>query len=395
MSSWDNDISSAALSLAKEFSKHHRVFYFDNPFTLKDFIADFHHPKIKTRIWRFFSSKECYQHLPNLGPNFYAVTPFLTFPINFLPKNSKLYRFFLRRNRQIVQGNFQLLLEHYNIQHYIFFNSFNPFYHAITPKNLSPVLTVYQSRDDISQVTYGAKHGVQLEKEAIQDADIAFATSRELARKLRVLSECTVHHLPNAVDLTSFPYPPPTAEKPIEIGSIDKEIICFIGNIDQRVDYPLLYRLAQEHSNKILLLIGPRNDQNYHQLDFNQLPNVIFIGSKPHHQLHRYLQFVSCTIIPFVKTTLTASIYPLKINEYLAMGKPVVTTDFSEDVLSFQNTCYISSDHASFSQLITEALVQANDDKLTKKRVLFAQQNSWEARVASFWKMVAPMLYSS
>ncbi|MEM9834297.1 MAG: glycosyltransferase [Bacteroidota bacterium] len=395
MSSWDNDISSAALSLAKEFSKHHRVFYFDNPFTIKDFIADFQQPKIRTRLKRFFAAKHRYQHLPNLGINFYAITPSLTLPINFLPKGSRLYRFFLRKNRRIIQKNLQSLLQHYNVHHYIFFNSFNPFYHAILPKDQLPAFTVYQSRDDISQITYGAKHGVQLEKEAIQESDIAFATSKELARKLQSSTQSSVHHLPNAVDLDSFPYPLPKNRKPPEIASIKEPIICFVGNLDQRVDYPLLYQIAQNHPDKRLLIIGPRNDQDYHQLDFSSLPNILFIGPKPHHQLHHYLQFVSCTIIPFVRTTLTASIYPLKINEYLAMGKPVVTTDFSEDVLSFKDICHISSDHASFSQLITHAVAQTDDNELVQQRVSFAKQNSWESRVASFWEAVKPSLNHS
>lgn len=395
MSSWDNDISSAALSLAKEFSKEHRVFYFDNPFTVKDFIADFRKPKIKTRLKRFFFAKHQYQHLPNLGENFYAVTPSLTLPINFLPRESKLYRFLLKKNRRILQKNLQLLLRHYDIHHYIFFNSFNPFYHAILPKDLMPAFTVYQSRDDISQVTYGAKHGVQLEKEAIQESDIAFATSTELVRKLRYLTKCQVHHLPNAVDLSSFPYPSTNKEKPAEIALVDQDIICFVGNLDQRMDYPLLHQIALDHSDKLLLIIGPRNDRYFHELDFSILPNLLFIGPKPHDQLHHYLQFVSCTIIPFVKNELTASIYPLKINEYLAMGKPVVTTDFSVDVLSFKNICYVSTDHASFSLLINKAVAQAYDSELVHERVSFAQQNSWEARVAYFWEAVKSKLIHS
>ena len=395
MSSWDNHISSAALSLAKEFSKEQRVFYFDNPFTVKDFIVDYHKPKIKNRLKRFFSAKHRYQHLPHLGENFYAVTPSLTLPINFLPRNSKLYRYLLQKNRQILQKNLQSLLRHFDIQHYIFFNSFNPFYHGMLPKRHLPAFTVYQSRDDISQVTYGAKHGVPLEKEAIQASDVAFATSTELVRKLQSFTHCSVHHLPNAVDLTSFPYPSVNIERPSEIASVEKDIICFIGNLDQRVDYPLLHRIAQDHSDKLLLIIGPRNDRYFHELDFSSLPNLLFVGPKPHHQLHHYLRFVSCTIIPFVKNALTASIYPLKINEYLAMGKPVVTTDFSEDVLSFKDICYVSTDHESFSKLITEAVTLANDSSLIQQRVSFAQQNSWEARVRSFWKVVKPRLNHS
>ena len=387
MLSWDNEISSAAFSLAKELAKQHRVFYFDNPFTLKDFIVDFKHPKIKTRRRRFFSRQQRCQALPKLGAGFHAVTPSLTLPINFLPRGV-VYRFFLRINRRIVKRNLRQLLRQYHIGPYIFFNSFNPFYHGIATG--PPLLTVYQSRDDISQVTYGSKHGVALETEAIRASDISFATARQLARTLQARAQRPVHHLPNAVDLAAFPRSAPT-HQPRDIVGLQRPIIAYVGNLDQRVDYALLHRIATDHSDKVIACIGPRNDQPHHAYDFESLPNVVFLGPKPHHQLYRYLHFVACTIIPFVKNTLTASIYPLKINEYLAVGKPVVTTDFSEDVLGFAPVCYVAGDATSFSQMIDAAISQTNHD-LVQQRIAFAQNNSWEARIASFWQAVGPLL---
>ena len=388
MSSWDNEISSAALSLAKELAKQHRVFYFDNPFTLKDFIADYRHPKIQTRRRRFFSGQQRYQPLPQLGAGFHAVTPSLTLPINFLPPGA-VYRLFLRINRWMVGRNLRHLLRRYRVDQYVFFNSFNPFYHGIAQG--SPLLTVYQSRDDISQITYGSKHGVALEEEAIRASDISFATSRQLARQLRARAHRPVHYLPNAVDLAAFPHPTPPLAKPHDIAHLEQPIIGYVGNLDQRVDYALLHCLATDHPDKVVVCIGPRNDRGHHAYDFESLPNVLFLGPKPHDQLYRYLHFVACAIIPFVKNTLTASIYPLKINEYLAMGKPVVTTDFSEDVLGFAPVCYVAPDVASFSKMIEEAVSQT-DNELVQQRIAFAKNNSWEARIASFWQAVGPLL---
>ncbi len=388
MSSWDNEISSAALSLARELAKQHRVFYFDNPFTLKDFIADYRHPKIQSRRRRFFSGQQRCQALPHLGPGFHAVTPSLTLPINFLPRGA-VHRLFLRINHWIVGRDLRQLLKQYHIGQYIFFNSFNPFYHGIAQG--SPLLTVYQSRDDVSQITYGSKHGVALEVEAIRASDISFATSRQLARQLQARAHRPVHHLPNAVDLAAFPHPTPPLPTPHDIAHLEQPIIGYVGNLDQRVDYALLYRLATDHPDKVVVCIGPRNDRGHHTYDFESLPNVLFLGPKPHNQLYRYLHFMACAIIPFVKNTLTASIYPLKINEYLAMGKPVVTTDFSEDVRGFAPVCYIAADAASFSRMVAEAVLPTNND-LVQQRIAFAKNNSWEARIASFWQAVDPLL---
>ena len=389
MSSWDNEISSAALSLAKELAKQHRVFYFDNPFTLKDFIADYRHPKIRSRRLRFFSEQRRCQALPELGAGFHAVTPSLTLPINFLPRGA-VYRLFLRLNRWIVRRNLRNLRRRYRIERYIFFNSFNPFYHGIATG--APLLTVYQSRDDISQVTYGSKHGVALEEEAIRASDMNFATSQQLARQLQERTRRPVHHLPNAVDLAAFPRASAFLARPADIADIDRPIIGYVGNLDQRVDYNLLRRIATDHPDKVLVCIGPRNDRSYHSYDFESLPNVRFLGAKPHDRLHHYLPFMAATIIPFVKNTLTASIYPLKLNEYLAAGKPVVTTNFSEDVRGFASVCYIANDATSFSQLINEAVAQTDNQDLVQQRIAFARNNSWEARIASFWQTVEPLL---
>ncbi len=389
MSSWDNEISSAALSLAKELAKQHRVFYFDNPFTLKDFAIDFRHPKIRTRRGRFFSSRRRCQPLPHLAPGFHAVTPSLTLPINFLPRGA-VYRWFLRINRQIVGRNLRQLLRQYHISQYIFFNSFNPFYHSLAQG--SSLLTVYQSRDDISQITYASKHGVALEVEAIRTSSISFATSHQLARTLQQRTQCPVHYLPNAVDLAAFPRTISSIAKPHDIADIDQPIIGYVGNLDQRVDYKLLHHLVVDHPDKTLVCIGPRNDRGHHAYDFEELPNVVFLGPKPHDQLYRYLHFMACAIIPFLKNTLTASIYPLKINEYLAMGKPVVTTDFSEDVRGFAPVCYVAADATSFSQKVGEAVLPNDNETLVQQRVAFARNNSWEARIASFWQAMKLLL---
>lgn len=387
MSNWDDNISSVPLSFAKEFSKTNRVFYFDNPLTIKDIIFNFFNKKITYRLLSFFINKYRYNYRDDLGPSLYIVVPSPTLPINFLPQG-KIYNSLRRLNLYLVRRSLDNLMKSFAIEDYIFFNSFNPFYHhPIIPKNRPPQLLVYQSQDDMSQVTYAAKHGTRLEIEAIKSSDICFATSKHLARKLELLTSRKVLCLHNAVDTSSFPHSSDVQDKPDDIASINKEIICFIGNLDQRIDYNLLYEIATSYPDRILLLIGPRNDSNYHSIGFDSLSNVIFLGPKPHKQLHRYLRAASCAIIPFLKNTLTASIYPLKINEYLAMGKPVVTTDFSEDILTFEPVAYIANDRKSFTQLISKAIDEATDTILAEKRVKYAHNNTWKARVDEFWNV--------
>ena len=118
-------------------------------------------------------------------------------------------------------------------------------------------------------------------------------------------------------------------------------------------------------------------------------PNVIFAGAKNLRELPAYIQYFDCCIIPYKVNTLTASIYPLKINEYLAAGKPVVATHFSEDIYSFRNHAFISETHDQFIRMIDVAIDENNINKKVA-RMEAAQANSWERRVEEFWNIVLP-----
>ena len=96
------------------------------------------------------------------------------------------------------------------------------------------------------------------------------------------------------------------------------------------------------YPNHTLLLVGPVNSPEPAQIGLDQLLNVLFVGSRPLHELPPLLQYMDVVLIPFQCNTLTESIYPLKINEYLAAGKAVVSSDFSTDIRSFAPLIYLA-----------------------------------------------------
>ena len=96
-------------------------------------------------------------------------------------------------------------------------------------------------------------------------------------------------------------------------------------------------------------------------------------------------------MIPFICNTLTRSIYPLKINEYLAAGKPVVSTNFSKDVSEFASVAYLAESAQAFSDCIQQALDE-NSESLSEIRGQWAEQNSWKVRTAFFEQLVRDKL---
>ena len=370
LSRWDAPVSSPAASLAKELSKKNRVFYIEHPYSFKDYLTE---------------GKSAGEYEDG---NIHVITPPLVYPINFLPEG-KLYDWFSRLNQEIVLRIFRKILKKYNIGEYIFINFFDPFFLRDVPADIRPVKFIYQCMDDISQEAYTKKHGVRLENEIVKNADVVLCTSRELTKIKSAISK-NVHFHPNAADVELFKTAATDIlNRPQELSFNDKKIIGFTGSIEYRTDYELLYEVAKYHSDKILYLVGPVIGDEHTRYGLTKLPNVVFAGAKKLHELPSYLQYFDCCIIPYKVNKLTASIYPLKINEYLAAGKPVVATHFSEDIFSFRDHAFIAETRDQFLRMIDIAI---DENNLNKKvaRVEAAQANSWERRVEEFWEIISP-----
>ncbi len=167
-----------------------------------------------------------------------------------------------------------------------------------------------------------------------------------------------------------------------------KPTIGFIGNLDdRRIDFELIKKIAEHHSDKEIVLVGPVNSPKLAQLGIDKMKNVTLGGSQPITELPSWLQYFDCAIIPFKKNRLTRSIYPLKINEYLAAGQAVVATHFSNDIASFSDIIYLAEDHDHFIKLIDQSIAE-NSKEHIDARIEIASKNTWGARVNQLFKLI-------
>lgn len=374
---WDGEYSSTTLSLAKALSTHHRVFYVDNPFTVFSIARDWKKDIVQRRKKPLLTGKDSVGNPFPDCPNLFAVTPPVMLPINMLNPGG-LYRNLYAWNNRKIQRFLQKLVQSYGIKKPVYLNIFNPLYAPVLAKKANPALNIYYTVDAIEESEYIKKHGPRLENEAIKQADFALATSKQLQRAKSHLN--TVHYLPNAADISLFS----TAHtqdlpKPVELQGLKGEVILYTGNIMIREDFDLLEKIATAYPHRHLVLVGPINTKNNEENPLTKLPNVIFTGGKKLEELPAYLQHSHCAIIPFICNKLTAGIYPLKINEYLASGTPVVSTPFSEDIRSFEDVIYLGENHGDFVQKIDLA-IRENSKELAQQRIQFAAHNNWENR---------------
>ena len=385
----DNPYSSISLSMAKELAKTRRVFYVNHPYSLKDVLAGWRSgdPVLRRRLPRLLSGRVGYEALDSIPDRFVAVQPPATLPINWLPPG-RLYNLLQRLNNRIILRTIRRVLRDFKVHNYLYINCYDPFYAGFLPKEMGAQCCIYHCIDDITQNAYTDRHGTALENEACEKADITFVTSTNLHRLKAPFARRIVTYF-NAADVAVFQqvltekYP-----RPKELEGFSGKVIGFIGNLDElRIDYPLLKKIALAFPEHTLLLVGPVNSPEPRTIGLDQLPNVVFAGSRPLQELPPLLQHMDCVLIPFSLNTLTKSIYPLKINEYLAAGKPVVSTAFSDDIRTFAECICLAENHDMFLEKIKEALLEHNPG-LVQRRSEVARSNTWEARIRQLWNEV-------
>ncbi|MBN8705709.1 MAG: glycosyltransferase [Bacteroidetes bacterium] len=370
---WDGRYASTSCNLAKELSKKRLVFYVDHPFTWKDVkTGDDRIGTLRPEIWSD-EHEPFYRPFPDF-PNFISVCPDPSLPVNALPEG-KIYRLLIRLvNRKIWKVVDQVLWT-FKVSEFIYINSFDPVFWGIaTEKKVR--LKIYHCVDNMAGERYIAKHGVFAEEKAARSADFTFSTSSALNEKMKAWN-LNSFLIPNAADFSLFSK---NVEKiPDDLSLIPEPRIMYTGNIGLRMDMDLIGKMAAEHPEWNIVLIGPKDLREFNGQNIENIPNVYFLGSKPYLELPEYLAGASVCIIPFFPDELTKFIYPLKINEYLGSGKPVVTTRFA-DLSEFENVVHITDSHSEFIDSVQLA-IENNSEALTVKRKEFASENTWENRV--------------
>jgi glycosyltransferase involved in cell wall biosynthesis len=246
---------------------------------------------------------------------------------------------------------------------------------------LDPALVIYHCVDDISaheRIDTGSFRTA--EARFAGRADLVLASAPELARRMGELSE-NVLYAPNVADTTLFAKA--TEEGPVDPGieALPRPRIVFTGAISAiKLDLSLLGELAAARRDWSLALVGPVGLGDPHT-DVSALagePNVHLLGSRPYERLPEVLRGCDAGLIPYVTSDLTASIFPMKVYEYLAAGLPVVATALP--ALADLAEVPTAPDAAGFELLIEQALA-ADSPARRAERSAAAATHSWDARL--------------
>jgi glycosyltransferase involved in cell wall biosynthesis len=246
-------------------------------------------------------------------------------------------------------------------------------------------LSVFEVYDDYV-VTSGEKcqNSVQsAERQLLGKVDIVLTTSQALFEKKRQ-SHPSTFLVPNGVDFDLFSL---AAHHQTEIAenvrSLRSPVIGFVGKINSKIDFQLVDFLAAQRPEWNLVFIGPRDGSTAFNcsdpfLTAQARKNIHFLGAVPYESLPSYLKGFEVCILPNVLDSHTAGVYPLKLNEYLATGKPVVSTNFG-NLDQFRDVIHIADTKEKFLACVEKALKE-NTPELIAKRQAVAKSNSWEVR---------------
>lgn len=239
-------------------------------------------------------------------------------------------------------------------------------------KNLPRKLLCYDCIDDFSAFSWAEDNFEIDEKALIDESDIVITSAEELYNRIKEIKPNTFL-LPNAVEYDHFALERTSKN----FSKNNSPVIGFIGAFYEWIDEEILEYLAEMRKDWSIYIVGPTQAGMGNRI--NLLANVKFFGTKDYKSLPDYLYKMDVCIIPFKLNRITNSANPIKLWEYMASGKPIVSTPIPE-VGKFADIIYIAHTREEFLLKIEEAL-EENSISLQSQRIEVAKKNDWNHRV--------------
>ena len=254
--------------------------------------------------------------------------------------------------------------------------------HWHTIKRFRSPLVIYDYLDDLSVSTRGGvpnRRKLDLHRKLITRSDIVLATARRLFDEVSPLRPDALY-CPNGVDYAHFclSSSPPIPADMADLTGAGRPIIGYFGALARWFDYDLLAEVARLRGDVSFVLIGPDFDGSMSSSRLGELPNVRWLGEKPYEELPAYLHHFSAAAIPFVVNEITAATSPVKLFEYMAGGKPVVTTDMPE--CRRHANVLVAGDAGEFAAMLDEAVRRGNSASFCDELRAQARENTWRRR---------------
>jgi UDP-galactopyranose mutase len=260
-------------------------------------------------------------------------------------------------------------------------------------RHLDVDLTVFDAMDELSKFKFAPVKLLELEQELIDRADIVFTGGSSLFEAKKDRHE-NVHCFPSSVDRAHFCKARAHQFDPADQEDLPRPRLGFYGVIDERFDTELLDQVAQMRPKWSFVMLGPV--VKISDGDLPKRPNIHYLGGKRYDQLPAYLSGWDVALMPFAMNESTQFISPTKTPEYLAGGRPVVTTPIKDVVRHYGQLegVKIASTAEEFVAACEEALELSHDRQggWLAEADLALSATSWDTTQARMSGLIAELL---
>ena len=260
-------------------------------------------------------------------------------------------------------------------------------------RHIEADLTVFDAMDELSKFKFAPIKLLELEQELIDRADIVFTGGSSLfeAKKDR---HDNVHCFPSSVDRAHFCKARAHQFDPADQEDLPRPRLGFYGVIDERFDTELLDQVAQMRPEWSFVMVGPV--VKISNEDLPKRPNIHYLGGKRYDQLPAYLSGWDVALMPFAMNESTQFISPTKTPEYLAGGRPVVSTPIKDVVRHYGQLegVKIASSAEQFVAACEEALQLSHDREggWLAEADLILSATSWDTTQARMSGLISELL---
>lgn len=378
---WDTEIGSNCKNIALEFSKTNRVLYINSPLDRISLYRNKKETKTKKRLSIIKGEED---GLVQIQPNLWNLYPdCMVESINWITITS-VFNIFNYLNNKKLAKSINKSISRLGFKDFILFNDNEIFKGFYLTDFLKPQTSIYYSRDYMIAVDYWKKHGEMLEPKLIAKNDICVANSTYLADYCKTYNPNSFY-VGQGCDLDIF-FKKNIDKKSLGLENISGPIIGYVGALQSiRLDKDILLHIAISKPEWTIVLVGPEDDL-FKESELHNYNNILFLGMKPISELPNYINVFDVCINPQLINLVTIGNYPRKIDEYLAIGKPVVATS-TKAMDTFADFVYLANTKEDYIPLIEEALLNDSDELQTKRRN-FALEHTWENSVKEIYKSI-------
>ena len=242
--------------------------------------------------------------------------------------------------------------------------------------HLTPAAVAYDCMDELSAFKGASAELPALERELLARADVVFTGGHSLY-EAKKHQHHNMHAVPSSVDVAHFAKARQPGHDPQDQRGVAGPRLGFFGVLDERLDIPLLAGMADARPDWQFMMIGPV--VKIDPADLPRRPNIHYLGSKSYGELPGYIAGWDVALLLFARNEATRFISPTKTPEYLAAGKPVVSTSIRDVVHPYgeRRLVYIADTVPEMVRACSAALEESSDARRVRADA-FLDDMSWD-----------------